>query len=55
MIWEVAGGIVIAVLILRFWPLIIGAALLLLWFGVMAALAYGVWWGGRPGRSAPFS
>jgi hypothetical protein len=54
MIWEVAGGIVIAVLILRFWPLIIGAALLLLWFGVMAALAYGVWWGVSSGAFGSF-
>jgi ABC-type multidrug transport system fused ATPase/permease subunit len=50
MMWEVAGGIVIAVLILRFWPLIIGAALFIVVLGVVAALGYLAWWGVTSGE-----
>jgi hypothetical protein len=54
MMWEVAGGIVIAVLILRFWPLIIGAALFIVVLGVVAALGYLAWWGVTSGTLEAF-
>jgi hypothetical protein len=54
MMWEVAGGIVIAVLILRFWPLIIGAALFIVVIGVVAALGYLAWWGLTSGTLQAF-
>jgi hypothetical protein len=44
MMWEIAGGIVIAVLILNFLPLIIEVGLLIVLLGVLAALGYWVWW-----------
>jgi hypothetical protein len=44
MMWEIAGGIVIAVLILNFLPLIIEVGLLFVMLGVLAALGYLAWW-----------